>query len=267
MILTHEKYKPDSLFQHADPRTIPLVVEANGIVQARQRALMDQFPRHVARVAGGWSDRFYQHFPGACRNMETNETRRIEVYGVYYTRLDGKGAYCRMFDPTVDLTEAEQARKRRTIWETFVGVVLDKAPQGHEYLLMKGIGSMNGKVVEHKKVLAESFPQAKRIEFIADRAACLAARPLTLWPAGFPLAVMVVELPLEASIQLSRRNLPDGTAPDRQWDDLSEPEVATLNIRQLTLTSNTMIELGAIATGKCSETRQEDVLIALLFLE
>ena len=148
----------------------------------------------MARVGGGWSDHFFRLNPDACRNNLTDEKRRLSVYGVVYSQLDGKGAYCRLFDPSVNLAESEQARKRRSVWETIVGVVLDRAPTGHEYLLIKGTGSLNHKVEQHKRQLSKSYPLAKRIEFIADRAACLAARPLTLWPSGFPLAVVVLEM-------------------------------------------------------------------------
>ena len=122
---------------------------------------------------------------------------------MHFTKLNNKGAFCRLFDPTVNLAKAEQARKQRSFWQTIRGVIFDEAPEGYEYLLRKGIGSTNPKVEEHRKVLEAKYPAVKHIEFIADRAACLAARPLTFWPAGFPLAAVALEVPDDFSLKLS----------------------------------------------------------------
>lgn len=266
-------YQASSIFRHSDPRTLPLINEMSGLVGMRQRALIDQFPRHVARVGGGWSDDFYQKVPGGCKNQQTGENRQLSVYGVVYSKLNNKGAFCRIYDPTINLAKAEKARKERNLWQTIQGVVLDRAPPGHEYLLLEGVGSFNSKAEEHKKQLAKYYPEAKKIELISDRGACLASRPLALWPAGFPLAVVPLELPYNVELTLSRRSLPENTPPDKQWDALSEPTQTTLSLRKMEKTGvASMIEFSAKAgesldLGKCGDTTEEDVLFALLFLQ
>ena len=148
-------YQPKSVFPNGDPRTIPMIAENHGVIGIRQRALVEQFPRYVARAAGGWSDVLYHKAPDACYNKGLNDRRRMSVYGVVYSKLNNKGAFYRLFDPTVNLALAEQARKERSLWERFKGVLLDQGPPGYQYLLTKGVGSMNPKIEDHRKALEQ----------------------------------------------------------------------------------------------------------------
>lgn len=268
------QYRPESAFLHSDPRTLPLIAENHGLIEMRHRALIDQFPRHVARVAGGFSELFFRKAPGACKSSTTGEMRRLSVYGVVYSKLNNKGAFCRIFDPTVNLAEAEQARRSRSVWETIVGTIFDLAPDGHEYLLIRGIGSMNARAMEHEKQLRKRYPNVKGFELIADRAACLAARPLTLWPGGFPIAVVVLEAPNTVDLFLSRRKHPHETSIQKQWDALSHPVETKLGLKKFEMTNDAMIEFSARARaaepvniGNCGDTSEEDVLFALLFMQ
>ena len=264
-------YAPASVFRHADPRTIPMISENNGVIGVRQRALLEQFPRYIARVAGGWSDVLYHKFPEACQNKAQNETRRISVYGVVYTKLNNKGAFCRLFIPDVNLALADQARAERSFWETFKGVLLDLGPPGYEYMLTKGIGSMNLKVEGHRKALLDLYPDVKRIEFVADRTQCLASRSLPLWPGGYPFAAVALEVPDGVTLSISRRQLPQGTAPDKQWESLSDPETSAMSLNSIVSGAASMIEFKTTVSPsasfkKCGQTTEEDILFALLFL-
>ena len=269
--LMRNTYATASVFRHADPRTIPMLSENNGIIGARQRALLEQFPRYIARVAGGWSDVLYHKVPEACHNKAQNEMRRVSVYGVVYTKLNNKGAFCRLFDPGVNLALAEQARVERSFWETFKGVLLDLGPPGYEYMLIEGIGSMNSKVEGHRKTLQELYPDVKRIEFVADRTLCLASRSLPLWPGGYPMAAVALEVPEGVTLSMSQRQLPQGTAPDKQWENLSDPETSELPLDVLVSGGASMIEFKTSVSPsasfkKCGLTTEEDILFALLFL-
>ena len=265
-------YLPDSFYAHADPRTLPMIAEKSGIVSVRHRALMEAFPRYMARTAGGWSDLVYQNAPQLCVNSATGETRRASVYGNVHVQLNGKGAFCRLFDPTVDLVEVEMARQKRPLLHTIRDVVLDRAPNGHEYLL-SGMGSLNEQADEHKRRLSQRYPQAKNIEIIADRAACLNARPLTLWPAGFPLRVVVLEVPGNVEVTLSKTTIPQGV-PEQNYADvlpvLTPTDTALIAGRPETTSAATMIELKVnklLSLDKCGGTKSDDVLLAVLFMK
>ena len=266
---------PKSLIPTADPRTIPMVGGSfgGGILHMRQRAMIEQFPRHVARVAGGWSDRVFTANPKACINTQNNYTKPISVYGVHFSKLNGKGPFSRLFDPTINLAEAEVARKKRSLWEMIRGTVLDEGPPGFEYLLSKGVGSMSSKAMHHKADLETKYPHIKQIEFIADRARCLSARPFSLWPNNFPLAVVALEMPEHFNLKLYRRQLQENTPPDKQWEGLSDFTTTDLMLDKVEDASATMIEFkakrdgyGKISIQSCGETEEEDILFALLFL-
>ena len=206
-----------------------------------------------------------------CLLKAKNITRRVSVYGVVYTKLNNKGAFCRLFDPSVNLAMADQAREKRTLWEKIKGVALDVGPPGYEYMLTKGVGSMNAKVVEHRKTLEELYPYAKRIEFIADRTLCLASRSFTLWPGGFPLAAVALEVPDGVTLSISRRQVPQGTAHDRQWESLSDPDVSEMAPNSIVAGSTSMIEFAVTVNSStffndCGQTTKEDILFALLFM-
>ncbi|CAB9505438.1 expressed unknown protein [Seminavis robusta] len=265
-------HSPKSVYAYGDPRSISMIPDHHGVVQVRQRAVVDQFPRHVARVAGGWSNALWQFNPEACRNPQTGEKRPMSVYGVLYTQLNGKGPYCRAFDPTVNLAKAEVARRQRSVWETIVGVVLDIGPPGYEYLLTKGMGSLSHKVPAYQQMLETQYPEATKITFIADRAACLTDRPFTLWPSGFPFGVILLEKPDMAAVRLSRRDIPSDTPPEKQFENLEAPKFLDLRLNKLEVTTASMFEISTRSTKfthsfpKCIETTQEDILIALVYM-
>lgn len=263
---------PDALSPFQDPRSIPLDM----LSSIRQRAVIDQFPRHIARVGGGWSNLMYQQSPQACHNMGTGEYRPIAVYASVFSKLNDKGAYNRLLDPTVDVAAMERARRQRSVWGTLRDVLLDKAPSGYEFLLMDGIGSMNDEVDAYRESILKKYPLVQRVEFIADRSSCLAARPITLWPNGFSLGAILLQVPSHVKLQLVTRMSPPNMTPQQQWDGLLEPNIVKLQPNTPTLAMGNMVEFSVTEIGvdkngisiapSCADTKKEDILIALLFM-
>jgi hypothetical protein len=128
------------------------------------------------------------------------------------------------------------------------------------------------KVDNFRLEIQKKMPHIKRVEFIADRAECLAARPLALWPDGFPLGILPLEVPKHSSIYVDGRQKSGPFNPDDQWDGLSEPERVQVQFGMPQPVIATSVEIGITldSTTKsnktCAETDTEDVIIALLFM-
>ena len=112
---------------------------------------------------------------------------------------------------------------------------------------------------KHKAELKLHFPD-KTIEFIADRASCLHARPLWFSPMGNRYGFIPVQLPYQTSITMS--------FSDRRVG----PEVKSekLELGKLGVITGTSLELGLSGLNtkiakECGDTTEEDVLIAVLY--
>lgn len=269
-IIQRREYMPERAVAWEDPRTFPI----DSILTEDHSSFIRDFPRFMARVAGGMSLVTHQLNPDVC-----GKDGRVSVIGVHFAKLNGHGAYCRIVDPTMNLAVAEMMRYHRPWWETLVAVALDRAPTHHEYILSTGIGSMNSKTDEHRKAIEKSVKGVRRIEFVADRASCLASRSLTLWPNNFPLAVIPLEMPSGTKLVVSTRVHSKSSTTDaasantagNQWDALDAPQTSSLELNKLHTVTAVSVEIGIALSGKsqlaaCPDTMQEDVLLALIFI-
>jgi hypothetical protein len=261
--LQRKNYMPESANPFQDPRTLPL----NHMLAPRHFALINVFPRYISRIAGGMSEMLFKMYPTGCQGD------KLSMYGVHFAKLNDNGAFHRMFDPTVDLAAADRQRANRTWNQLWTDVLFDQAPGGrNEYLLSAGIGGSKGKVANYTADIRRTMPHVKRVEFIADRSACLAARPLDLWLGGFPLGVMPMEVPENFSIYLQGRQQTGPISPETQLDGLSEPQRVSVQLGKLEQMMATSVEIGITAVGKtskrasCADSDAEDVIFALLFM-
>jgi hypothetical protein len=163
-------------------------------------ALVNLFPRYIARVVGGMRDLLYETYLDGC------QMQRISVFGVHFAKLNDNGAFHRIFDPTVGLAASDLRRKKRSWKHMLKDVLLDQAPRGrNEYLLSSRIGGSKYKIERYRRDIQQKMPRLKRIKFIVDRAECLVAHPLSLWLEGFPLGVLPLEVPENFSIHVDTR--------------------------------------------------------------
>jgi len=261
-------YMPERAVSSEDPRTLPI----NSILTSQHTFFMRAYPHYSNRVAGGMSLVLHQIKPEPCHQTH------VSMYGVHFAKLNGKGPFCRIFDPTINLALVEIMRYHRSLWDVWAGVFLDQAPTGYEYILSKGIGTMTSKVDKHKAEVERSVLGAERIEFIADRAPCLAARPIALWPNGVEVSFMVLEAPSDVTLYITTRSyrkssqeLTSVKAKDL-WDELEKTQTQWLYKNQLFSTSSISVEIsvdhndGSDFVDKCGETVEEDILFALIFM-
>jgi hypothetical protein len=296
-MLLRKDYLPASAHPLQDPRTVPL----HTVLAPRQYALISVFPRYLARVALGLSELLYQFYPNGCGagrvgmggggNSSTgSQQKKVAVYGVHYAKLNGHGAYHRLFDPTVDLASATRERHTRSWSKFWLDVVLDRAPgSGRDYILERGIGSSSDKMTEYERRVKALLPPSyssrrpQHIEYVADRMECLAARPLALWTEGYPVGILVLEVPDYTNVYVVERNYghsPIGratkTTMESQWDGLSITNHTVLESTQSYPhgTQAMSLEIGLTVKSErygnrrrsCAETEGEDVVLALLFL-
>eukprot|EP00978_Attheya_sp_CCMP212_P048681 scaffold560043_cov55-Attheya_sp.AAC.1 len=267
--ILRSQYMPGTEAPTEDSRTLPLNFMVNSV---RHHALLGVYPRHLARVAGGVA-RIIDSFPQTCPHQPS-----ISVYAVNFVQLNSRGAFCRLFDPTVDLAAADQARAHQNVWQSWRSIALDRAPVGNEYLLLKGLGTSRSRVAKWEDKLKSKYP-GKAIHFIADRAACLASRPLFLTPEGFPLIVVALESPNHRGFFLKSRtgekqpaSMMDNPSSQSPADGLSEEHIPlALLSEQLVMAKSLDIGIDPPPMGTkpdipCGETSTEDVLFALVLM-
>lgn len=261
--LQRERYMEGSSVPTQDPRSLPL----SNILTLRHFALINVFPRYIARVAGGMSEMLHETYPRGCYGD------RVSVFGVHFAMLNGHGAYHRLFDPTVDLAASNTLRKNRSWRQLWTDVLWDQSPKGRNvYLLRTGIGGSKGRVKQFQADIKRGMPEIKRVEFIADRAECLAVRPLALWLDGFPLGVLPLEVPTNFSIYVDGRQNTGPRTKENQWDGLTEAHRVKVHMGRPYLAIATSVEIGITNFGKtrsnitCGESDSENVIIALLFM-
>jgi hypothetical protein len=257
---------PERAVATEDPRTLPF----QSILSEHFVSFLGGHPRFLARVAGGMSLLIHQAAAEACGGPS-----HIAVYGVHFTKVNRNGAYCRVFDPTVNLALSEIARYQLSLPQRIWGVIMDKAIN-YEFIFSSGIGSMNSRIELHRAAVEKAAQGARRIEYVADRAACAAQRPLALWPHGYPLGVMPLEAPSNVKLHATYRVHTDASKVNltvtagNQWDILDEPKSAELNLQRLYSVTAVSLELSARIVGEvaldCGSSDAEDVLIALIFM-
>eukprot|EP00586_Coscinodiscus_wailesii_P006688 CAMPEP_0172480766 /NCGR_PEP_ID=MMETSP1066-20121228/6185_1 /TAXON_ID=671091 /ORGANISM="Coscinodiscus wailesii, Strain CCMP2513" /LENGTH=435 /DNA_ID=CAMNT_0013242417 /DNA_START=807 /DNA_END=2114 /DNA_ORIENTATION=- len=265
--ILRSQYAPHTMSPFYDPRTLPLFP----LLNQRQMALLHAFPRYITRYAAGWSQVMYNHHPTSCSNNAEGLTHPLDVYTVVYTQLNNKGPFCRLFDPTVNLREADAVRRTQSATETAKNVLLDRAPRGFEYLLSVGIGTFNHNITTYRDALRSKYPDAVRIEFIADRAPCLAARPLALWPFQFPLAIVPLVVPRHVRLAMAARDYGPDMQPKYQWEALRKPQFQEMKMDVPVNAKHSMVEIAAAIQEEkysipCNATVEEDLLLALIFM-
>lgn len=268
--LQRRDYMPERAVAAEDPRTLPL----GSILTEQQYAFITAYTRYVVRVGGGMSLVLHQILaPATCNGTH------VSVFGIHFAKLNGRGAFCRTLDPTVNMALGEILRYHRSWWATMWSVMLDKAPLNDE-ILLRGIGTMNPKVEHHRTIVEEKAQGARRIEFVADRAACLSSRPLALWPNSYPLAVMPLQVPANAQLFITSREHREATAfnltvtAGNQWDILGDPTTTALKLNHPHPVTAVSVEIGILINDlpkasrvpRCGDTTDEDVLFALIFM-
>lgn len=147
----------------------------------------------------------------------------------------------------------------------------------YEFMLASGIGSMNPRIELHRAAVDLATKRAQRVEYVADRAACLAHRQLALWPNGYPLTIMALETPSNVKLHVTyrvRSKVAEASnvaiTAGNQWDILEAPVTSELKSQALYSVTAVSVEISATfsdeaGTQECSCTDTEDILIALIF--
>jgi Vitamin K-dependent gamma-carboxylase len=267
--LQRRDYMPELAVAEEDPRTLPLL----SILTGQQHAFITAHTRYITRVGGGMSMVLHRITPRPCNSTY------VSVFGIHFAKLNGRGAFCRTLDPTINLPLGEILRYQRSWLAALWSVMLDNAPLNYETML-QGIGTMNPKVEYHRTSVEEKAKGARRIEFIADRAACLSSRPLALWPNSYPLAVMPLEVPANAQLFITWREHREATTSNvtvtagNQWDILGDPKTAALKLNTPHPVAAVSVEIGILINDtpiasrvqRCGDTAEEDILFALIFM-
>jgi len=185
------------------------------------------------------------------------------MVATYFTRLNGRGPFARLVDPTVDLVSVAEAQRRRGSLDTAWGAFTDTPPRGHEFIL-EGVGSLRDEAIQAQRAYERMLPQFS-YHVLSDRAACLSARPLWLRPAGHPMLVIPVKVPAGWQVEVTTQ-----AAKDEPWN---APE--RLSLAQAGQFQSFGIEIGLVRSAefqrqspnsdvRCGETTSEDLLIALV---
>jgi len=198
--------RKDSMLDHSlvavDPRTLRL----DTMLSTDQRQFLLERPRYLSRVAGAMSRAIYERSPNVC-----GPVGRLTVSAVMFVKMNGNGPYRRIVDPSTDLITTEHMWYHRTWWATLTGILLDRALTNHEFVLNAGFvktSTLQSKIDYHSKssYLREYLEDGHRIEFVSDHSACLASRPLALWPNSVPLGIIPLEVPDEAGMYVVMRD-------------------------------------------------------------
>ena len=242
-----------------DPRSVPMHL----ILGTRESAMLGVFPVHfLSRIAYGLGRVIdYNVGSGACEQQGVVEQHRMGMHAVEFARLNQHGPFSRFIDPTVDLVATAEAQARQRPWTTAWNALWDRRPSGHEFVL-RGVGSLRREGLRREAQLRKQFPGAT-IALVADRAACLRRRPLWLRPMGYPYMIVPLELPVGVQL-VARSALVEDSTSQINWKD------QRLWPGQLEVVQTFSLEIGLSGqseTTRCGDTKQEDVLFALLYKE
>jgi hypothetical protein len=127
--------------------------------------------------------------------LKSGDFISTQVAGTLFERLNGRGPFARVIDPTVDLVAADDRRRARAPWEIFRDVVMDRLD---DEFILRGSGASD--LSDRAEALAAAaLPREGQagymgapVAVLVDRSPCLAASPLILSPlsnlARLPLA-------------------------------------------------------------------------------
>eukprot|EP00977_Amphora_coffeiformis_P017436 scaffold5684_cov169-Amphora_coffeaeformis.AAC.11 len=254
---------PHSGHSMQDSRTVPM----HQILGARESAMLEVFPTHlIHRVGAGVAQAIDGMVGGgACGQIQGKPPSvlpldpRMGMHAVYLGRLNGNGPYSRLIDPTIDLVAVMEDQRNQkystTLWKSF----LDERPDGKEYVLRHGIGSMRQAAKNYEAELKLHFPDST-VEFLADRASCLHARPLWLTPMGVSYGFIPLRLPYGTSLALHHSDQRVGPSIYSKELHLGKLGVITSTALEIDVTG-----LNPTIVNPCGETYTEDVLIAVIY--
>eukprot|EP00554_Chaetoceros_debilis_P008258 CAMPEP_0194099680 /NCGR_PEP_ID=MMETSP0150-20130528/786_1 /TAXON_ID=122233 /ORGANISM="Chaetoceros debilis, Strain MM31A-1" /LENGTH=779 /DNA_ID=CAMNT_0038785915 /DNA_START=94 /DNA_END=2433 /DNA_ORIENTATION=+ len=248
---------PDSEHPMQDGRTVPFY---NGM-DIRQNLMLGIMPAHfAARIAKSIGDNIDNIVNGAdtCSQVGVAGQAKMGMHYVYFGKLNNRGAYCRVVDPTVDIAKTGRVQALLPFWRKVLYSLIDQRPPGHEFMLKKGIGSLKQEALTVKANMEKASNQT--VEMLSDRAACLQRKPIWFKPLLKTYTIIPVRIPEGMQLELKIGQPPDGKSFTREPLKLREPYHV----------STTSLEIGL--TGRkirqtCGETDVEDVLIAIVYKE
>ncbi|KAH8097617.1 hypothetical protein JL720_514 [Aureococcus anophagefferens] len=162
-----------------DERTLP---RADARSSARG-ALMGVYPRSWLKVGAGIG-RAIQHAVPEGHAVAVAGRVDIDhwfgVAGTLFERLNGRGPFARVIDPTVDLVAADDRRRARAPWEIFRDVVMDRLD---DEFILRGSGASD--LSDRAEALAAALPREGQAGYM-----------------GAPVAVLVLAAPPSATVTL-----------------------------------------------------------------
>ena len=236
---------------NVDPLTLPV----EQVLGLRRQVFMMMYYRQWPRLAGG----FKEILEGSFRVCERKGRKhdRVAIHATLFTQLNDFGPFVRTMDPTVDLTLVWAALANRTRWETLVGSLVDKPPEGHEYFLRGIQASMNRAEAERLEVELEH--SGRPVVTIIDRSPCMAARPLLLRGGGaVQMMVRVLRAPSPLNVEACMAPQHLEGEPDCRTIPLP-PDAAEVLLPPVVRIT---VWPSEPAKGTCADA-EEDILLAL----
>jgi len=246
-----------SLHQMQDHRTVPLHM----VLGARESAMFEVFPAHlVQHIAAGFAKVIDVAVGSyACKQHVPDYNKgRIGMHAVSFVRLNGRGPFSRLVDPTVDIINSYDAQQAQPFYLTAINALLDRRPDGFEFVL-KGVGSLRQRAMIEEHNLKEMYPGVE-ISMIADRAACLQYREIWLRPMLKQYTLIPIILPTGVSVHVRMAQMQSEGQVEAvdHYIELGDRPLPILTIAA-------EVGLGGMkVSGSCIGTTAEDVLIALI---
>lgn len=241
-----------------DSRTVPLYQ----ILDKRESATLEVFPLHlVSSVAAGFARVIDQHTAkDVCQQQIPGSTqKRMGMHGVSFARLNNRGPFTRIMDPTIDLVKTIEEQEQLSVIQGFWNALWEKRPND---FVLSGAGSSRSLADRHQQELEVKYPGTV-VTMIADRAACLQRRPLWLRPMVKVYMLVPLLLPKGNLLRLKSQRKPEEGETVAQFDyyDLdvgSEPAVFQTLSAEVGLS-------GVAEETECGHTTEEDVIFALIY--
>jgi hypothetical protein len=193
--------------------------------------------------------------------MKSCTTQRLaSMYVVDFRQMNGRGGYARHLDPTIDLTRVYQACERRSLLDTFWGVMLDKPPTPSDEHILRGSGYTLPRDIERQySEMVQNKSQSKHSNIMIDRSACLYAskQPLQLYFSDVVAYVYIHIFHTPFPMEL-RRCAGDG----QELRQCTTHILAKGQGQSLPLTRYVAIRITNASTAPCSQSR-EDIVFGL----
>lgn len=176
-----------------NPFANPTAFEYLPSIGPRGGAAAALYTRQLPRIAG----KVHQLVTPMCGRPED-----LRVTTTLFSAVNG-GAFVRLGDPTVSISDTFFALQRRSMLGKWWGAFWDKVPEGHEFIL-RGAGTGGVRAAQHEPLphlhpaTAEGARDTKRLAkdgwaTFVDRSPCMAVSPLRLF--GVAVELEIVHLP------------------------------------------------------------------------